>query len=78
MTDAKLQIIPFLEASDETGSADLPDWLLALLEDDHSKLLTHELITVSSLISIRRQRTSVSFGATPAPGDLRAFAIMII
>ena len=32
MTDAEVRIIEFLVASDATRPADLPDWLLALLE----------------------------------------------
>ncbi len=34
MTDAELRIIEFLMTSDATRPADLPDWLLALLDGD--------------------------------------------
>ena len=34
MTDDELRIIAFLEASAATRPADLPDWMLALLEGD--------------------------------------------
>ena len=80
MTEAELRIIEslFLMTSHATRPADLPDWLLALLEDDHSEELTHELITAATLISIRRQRPGISFGAAPALGGLRAFATMVL
>ena len=45
MTDAELRIIEFLMTSDATRPADLPDWLLALLEGDRQEELSHELIT---------------------------------
>jgi hypothetical protein len=62
MTEAELRIIEFLMTSHATRPADLPDWLLALLEDDHSEEFTHELITAATLIYIRRQRPGISFG----------------
>jgi hypothetical protein len=52
--------------SDATRPADLPDWLLALLEGDGSEELSHELITAASLIYIRRQRPGISFAAARA------------
>ena len=50
MTDAEFRIIAFLEASNATRPADLPNWLLALLEGDQPDEMTHELITVASLL----------------------------
>ena len=66
MTKAELRIIEFLMTSHATRPADLPDWLLALLEDDHSEAFTHELITAATLIYIRRQRPGISFGTARA------------
>src|SRR5262249_49118856 len=45
MTEAELQIIEFLFPPDAPRPADLPDWLLALLEGDRPEELSHELIT---------------------------------
>jgi hypothetical protein len=39
MSDAELRIIEFLMTSDATRLADLPDWLLALLEEDNQQEL---------------------------------------
>jgi hypothetical protein len=61
MTDAELRIIEFLMTSDATRPADLPDWLLALLEDDRPEELSHELITAASLMYIRRLQPGISF-----------------
>ena len=66
MTEAELRIIEFLMTSQATRPADLPDWLLALLEGDGSEELSHELITAASLIYIRRERPGISFGAARA------------
>jgi hypothetical protein len=66
MTDAELRIIEFLMTSDATRPADLPDWLLALLEDDHQEELTHELITAASLMYVRRLHPGISFGTARA------------
>ena len=66
MTDAELRIIEFLMTSDATRPADLPDWLLALLEDDHSEELRHELITAATLIYLRRQHPGIRFGTARA------------
>jgi hypothetical protein len=63
MTDTELRIIEFLMTSDATRPADLPDWLLDLLEDDHHKELSHELITTASLMYIRRLNPGISFDA---------------
>jgi hypothetical protein len=54
MTDDELRIIAFLEASAATRPADLPDWMLALLEGDHPEEMSPELITAASLIYARR------------------------
>jgi hypothetical protein len=66
MTDAELRIIEFLMTSDATRPADLPDWLLALLEDDRPEEFSHELITAASLIYIRRLQPGISFDAARA------------
>jgi hypothetical protein len=66
MTKAELRIIEFLMTSDATWPADLPDWLLALLEDDCSEELSHELITAATLIYIRRERPGIGFGTARA------------
>jgi hypothetical protein len=50
MTEAELRIIAFLMTSDATRPADLPDGLLALLEDDRQEEPSHELITAASLM----------------------------
>ena len=63
MTDAELRIIEFLMTSDATRPADLPDWLLDLLEADHHEGLSHELITTASLMYVRRLNPGISFGA---------------
>ena len=66
MTDAELRIIEFLMTSDATRPADLPDWLLALLEGDRTDELSHELITAASLIYVRRLRPGISLDAARA------------
>ena len=66
MTEAELRIIEFLLTSGATRPADLPDWLLALLEGEGSEELSHELITAASLIYVRRERPGISFAAARA------------
>jgi hypothetical protein len=66
MTDAELRIVEFLMTSDATRPADLPDWLLALLEGDCQEELSHELITAASLMYARRVRPGIGFDATRA------------
>jgi hypothetical protein len=66
MTDAELRIIAFLEASGATRPADLPDWMLALLEGDHPEEMSHELITAASLIYIRRLHPGIGLDAARA------------
>ena len=66
MSDAELRIIEFLMTSDATRPADLPDWLLDLLEDDHHEELSHELITTASLMYVRRLNPGISFDAARA------------
>ena len=61
MTDAELRIIEFLMTSHTTRLADLPDWLLALLDADADGEPSHELITAASLMYIRRPRPCISF-----------------
>ena len=60
MTEAERRIVAFLLASDATTPADLPDWLLALLEGDDPEELSHELITAASLLYARRLRPGIS------------------
>ena len=66
MTEAELRIIAFLMTSQATRPADLPDWLLALLEGDCQEELSHELITTASLMYIRRLNPGISFDAARA------------
>src|SRR3954454_8591150 len=66
MTNAELRIIEFLMTSDATGPADLPDWLLALLEADRHDEPSHELITAASLMYVRRLHPGISFGTARA------------
>ena len=66
MTDGELRIIEFLMTSDATRPADLPDWLLDLLEDDHDEELSHELITTASIMYVRRLRPGISFDTARA------------
>ena len=61
MTDAELRIIAFLMTSDATRPADLPDWLLALLEGESQEELSHELITTASLMYLRSLHPGSSF-----------------
>ena len=63
MTDDELRIIAFLMTSDATRPADLPDWLLALLEGDRPEELSPELITAASLLYVRRLHPGISFDA---------------
>ena len=66
MTDAELRIIEFLMTSDATRPADLPDWLLALLEGECQEEMSHELITTASLMYARRLHPGISFDAAQA------------
>ena len=66
MTDAELRIIEFLMTSDATRPADLPDWLLALLEGECHEELSHELITTASLMYARRLHPGISVDAARA------------
>ena len=66
MTDSDIRIIAFLEASAATGPADLPDWMLALLEGDHPEEMSSELITAASLIYIRRLHPGIGLDAARA------------
>jgi hypothetical protein len=66
MTEGELRIIEFLMTSDATRPADLPDWLLDLLEDDHHEEMSHELITTASLMYVRRLHPGIGFGAARA------------
>lgn len=66
MTNAELQIIEFLFTSHASRPADLPDWMLALLEGDDSEELSHELITAASLLYLRRRHPGISFDSARA------------
>jgi hypothetical protein len=66
MTEAELRIIAFLMTSGVTRPADLPDWLLALLEADRHDEPSHELITTASLMYVRRLHPGISFGTARA------------
>jgi hypothetical protein len=66
MTDAELRIVAFLMTSDATRPADLPDWLLTLLEGDPQQELSHELITAAALLYVRRLRPGIGFHAARA------------
>jgi hypothetical protein len=66
MTDAELRIIEFLMTSDATRPADLPDWLLALLEGECQEELSHELFTTASLMYARRLHPGISFDTARA------------
>jgi hypothetical protein len=66
MTDAELRIIEFLMTSNATRPAELPDWLLALVEGDRQEGPSHELITTASLMYVRRQRLGISFSTARA------------
>ena len=61
MTDVELRIIAFLMTSDATRPADLPDWLLGLLEGDCQAEPSHELITTASLLYVRRLHPGIGF-----------------
>ncbi len=66
MTAAELRIVGFLMISDATRPADLPDWLLALLEGDGHEGLGPELITAAALLYARRLRPGIGFHAARA------------
>ena len=66
MTDDELRIIAFLEASAAARPADLPDWMLALLEGDRPEEMGPELITAASLIYARRLHPGIGLDATRA------------
>jgi hypothetical protein len=63
MTEAELRIIAFLMTSDATRPADLPDWLLSLLEGEGREEPSHELITAAALMYARRLHPGISFDA---------------
>ncbi len=66
MTDAERRIVAFLTTSDATEPADLPDWLLALLEGDGQDELSHELIITAALLYARRLHPGISVDAAHA------------
>jgi hypothetical protein len=63
MTYAELRIIAFLMTSGATRPADLPDWLLALLEHDCWEEPSHELITAASFLYVRRLHPGIGLDA---------------
>src|SRR3954464_7246482 len=66
MTDAERRIVAFLMTSGATRPADLPDWLLSLLEADRHEEMSHELITAATLMFVRRLHPGIGFGAARA------------
>jgi hypothetical protein len=66
MTEAELRIVEFLMTSDAIRPADLPDWLLALLEADRHEEMSHELITAATLMYVRRLHPGTSFATARA------------
>jgi hypothetical protein len=66
MTEAELRIIAFLMTSQATRPADLPDWLLSLIEGEGQDEPSHELITAASLMYLRRLHPGISFHAARA------------
>src|SRR4051794_1472961 len=66
MTDAERRIVAFLMTSGATRPADLPDWLLSLLEADRHEELSHELITAATLMYVRRLHPGIGFGTAHA------------
>src|SRR3954469_24988326 len=66
MTDAEQRIVAFLMTSGATRPADLPDWLLALLEDDRHEETSHELIPAATLMYVRRLHPGIGFAAARA------------
>jgi hypothetical protein len=66
MTDAELRILDFLRTSDATRPADLPDWMLALIEGECPEEMSPELITAASLLYARRLHPGISFDAARA------------
>ena len=66
MTEAELRIVEFLMTSDAIRPADLPDWLLALLEADRHEEMSHELITAATLMYVRRLHPGIGFDAALA------------
>jgi hypothetical protein len=66
MTETELRIIAFLMTSEATRPAELPDWMLALLEGDRPDELSHELITAASLMYVRRRHPGIGFDAAQA------------
>jgi hypothetical protein len=61
MTRDERRIIEFLFNSNVTELADLPDWLLALVEGDNAETFTHELTTAASFLYARRLRPGIGF-----------------
>jgi hypothetical protein len=63
MTEAERRIVEFLITSNATEMADLPDWLLSLVERESGEGPSQELITAASLMLVRRERPGIKFGA---------------
>ena len=63
MTHAERRILEFLFTSNATELGDLPDWFLALIENDQKDELSHEFITAASFLFIRRERPGIKVSA---------------
>lgn len=63
MTHDEIRIIEYLFTTNATELADLPDWLLFLVESGNADGFSHELITAASLMFIRRQWPGIGFTA---------------
>ena len=59
MTHAERRILEFLFTSNATELGDLPDWFLALIENDQKDELSQEFITAASFLFIRRERPGI-------------------
>ena len=59
MTHAERRILEFLFTSNATELGDLPDWFLALIENDQKDELSPELITAASFLFVRRERPGI-------------------
>jgi hypothetical protein len=66
MTEAELRIIAFLLTSHATRPADLPGWLLVLLEGQGQEGPSQELITAASLLFVRRLHPGIGLNAARA------------
>ena len=63
MTHAERRILEILFTSNATELGDLPDWFLALIEDDQKDEPSPELITAASFLFVRRERPGIKVSA---------------